>query len=356
MGIESEIISQLKKEQKSLLPVPGLEFQFIKKLQAGMAFHPDFQAVGKFQEQRFRIIGEVVVQHSSAIFSDKLLKLNAYTTGKTDCVSVIVARYLSPDRQKKCKDAGINFIDLSGNVLFIYGSLYIERVGFPNRFPEKRRGRGPFSDKASLILRLLLSQKNKMWGIRELAGSVNLDPGFVSRMARELEKRNYAVRVNSKIRIRSAKSILDDWVHEYNYKKNRDLKLFLLASDPEVIIKKLRNLNIPEDINYMLGLHAGGSLVAPYAAYNLVHIYIQSQQNADYFITQLKLREADQGENIVLLFPFYKQSAFYGKQKSRGLWVASDIQLYLDLYNYPLRGLEQAEHLFKKRLAYLNNI
>ena len=96
------------------------------------------------------------------------------------------------------------------NVLLSFKNLYIERVGFSNRFPEERRGRSPFSDKASLILRLLLSQKNRLWGIRELASDLELDPGFVSRMARELEKRNYAARVNSKIRIRNAKSILED--------------------------------------------------------------------------------------------------------------------------------------------------
>ena len=32
------------------------------------------------------------------------------------------------------------------------------------------------------------------------------------------------------------------------------------------------------------------------------------------------------------------------------LWVVSDLQLYLDLHNYPIRGLEQAEHLYEKRL------
>jgi hypothetical protein len=29
------------------------------------------------------------------------------------------------------------------------------------------------------------------------------------------------------------------------------------------------------------------------------------------------------------------------------------IQLYLDLYNYPIRGLEQAEHLYERRLKKL---
>jgi len=53
---------------------------------------------------------------------------------------------------------------------------------------------------------------------------------------------------------------------------------------------------------------------------------------------------------VILLYPYYKYSAFYGKLKIQGLWVVSDIQLYLDLYKYPLRGVEQAEDLYEKHL------
>jgi len=50
---------------------------------------------------------------------------------------------------------------------------------------------------------------------------------------------------------------------------------------------------------------------------------------------------------------YYKHSVFYKKQKVKESWVVSDIQLYLDLYNYPIRGLEQAEHIYAKRLKQL---
>ena len=68
MAIESEIISQLKKEQKVLLPVPGLKLQFEKKQLEELSFRPDFQALVKFKDKRFRIIGEVIAQNSSVIF------------------------------------------------------------------------------------------------------------------------------------------------------------------------------------------------------------------------------------------------------------------------------------------------
>ncbi|GAH74242.1 unnamed protein product, partial [marine sediment metagenome] len=242
------------------------------------------------------------------------------------------------------------FLDLSGNVFLEYEDLYIERIGFPNHFPEERRGRGPFSDKASLILRAIFPNKEKLWGVRELAQSVNLNPGFVSRMARELEKRNYVVRLNGKLKLRDPKSILEDWVREYDYNKNREVKFFYLGKSPDEIIGKVRDIDISERIQYAFGLQAGANLASPYAVYNEVHIYIPGRDSIEFFEKRLKLKQAQQGANVIFLLPYYKQSVFYGKQKIRGLWVVSDIQLYLDLYNYPIRGLEQAEHLYEKRL------
>jgi hypothetical protein len=57
-----------------------------------------------------------------------------------------------------------------------------------------------------------------------------------------------------------------------------------------------------------------------------------------------------QGTNVILVSPYYRHSVFYDKQKANNLVLVSDIQLYLDLYHYPLRGLEQAEHLYEKRI------
>jgi hypothetical protein len=354
MNNESKIIDRLKKEHKKLLPVPGLEIKFETKPSADQIFQVDFQALVIFGDLSFSIIGEVVSQNIAAIFKNKLSHLESYAA-ENDSVPVIVARYLSPEKREECKCAGINFIDLSGNVFLMHKSLYIERVGFPNRFPEERKGRGPFSDKASLILRLLLSHKNRSWGIRELAGLINLNPGFVSRMVKELEKRNYVARANAKIRLRNAESIMDDWVRDYNFRKNKQINYFCQAENPQHIIAKLRKPKISKNIDYALGLQAGANLIAPFAVFDSVHIYVQNQEAIKYFEDKLKLKAVEQGANIVFLIPFYKYSVFYDMQKVKDLWVVSDIQLYLDLYNYPIRGLEQAEHLYEKRLKNIIN-
>ena len=68
------------------------------------------------------------------------------------------------------------------------------------------------------------------------------------------------------------------------------------------------------------------------------------------FEKELDLKDAAQGANLVLMLPYYKHSVFYDCREIEGLRVVSDIQLYLDLYGYPVRGREQAAYLFDKRL------
>ncbi|MGD9076140.1 MAG: type IV toxin-antitoxin system AbiEi family antitoxin [Desulfobacteraceae bacterium] len=347
---DKKIIEQLNQELKDLIPLKGFRARFELQPSFGEKWRPDFVGKVFFKNLQFKIVGEIVSQQSFSMFKEKISLLKSYAGQDLDSVPVILAEYLSANRRKECQNAGIYFVDMSGNVFLEYGGLYIERVGFPNRFPEKRKGRGPFSDKASLILRAMFPSRGKLWGVRELAESVSLNPGFVSRMARELERRRYVQRVGSKLKIRDPKSILEDWVREYDYQKNKAVRYFSLAKGPDEIIAKVSGADISESVQYAFGLHAGANLVSPYAVYNEVHVYIPSLDNISLLAKKLKLREAEEGGNFVFLLPHYKHSVFYDKKKVRGLWVVSDLQLYLDLYNYPIRGLEQAEHLYEKRL------
>jgi len=169
-------------------------------------------------------------------------------------------------------------------------------------------------------------------------------------MVRELEKRNYIYRKDSKFMFQDTESILKDWVHEYDLKKNKEVRFFCLSKGPGEILEKIRRIKIPEKIKYAFGFHAGANLISPYAVYNEVHIYIRDKDNIKWFVKNLELREVEEGANIIFLLPFYKYSVFYEIQKREGLNIVSDLQLYLDLYKYPIRGIEQAEHIYESRL------
>lgn len=57
------------------------------------------------------------------------------------------------------------------------------------------------------------------------------------------------------------------------------------------------------------------------------------------------------GENVTF-FATLDGSPLMFRQQIGDACVASDVQLYLDLWAWPMRGKEQAIHLRKERLAY----
>ena len=144
-----KIIEQLNQEIKDLIPLKGFRARFELQPSLGEKWRPDFVGKVFFKNLQFKIVGEIVSQQSFSMFKEKISLLKSYAGQDLDSVPVILAEYLSANRRKECQNAGIYFVDMSGNVFLEYDGLYIERVGFPNRFPEKRKGRGPFSDKAS---------------------------------------------------------------------------------------------------------------------------------------------------------------------------------------------------------------
>jgi len=351
MKPEQQIIKELKISLKKLLPLKGLKVEM--KSISGMDVFPDLVAQVEHEGLSFQLIVEAVAQNSLPVFKNKIARLKAAVAEHPEAVPVLAARYLSPQRRSMCQDEGICFMDLSGNVFIKFKSFYVEKIGFANKFPEERMGRDPFSDKASLILRAMLKGGEHLWGVRELAQEIHLDPGYISRMAKELEGRNYIMRVKSKLKLRDPEGILDDWVRNYSYKKNRLFGYFVMAESSADILEKLRNLDIPAGVDYALSVQAGASLVAPYAAFQEVHIYVGNEKALAYFEKQLNLSKAEQGANLALMFPYYRHSVFYDSRIVKKLRIVSDLQLYLDLHRYPIRGLEQAEHLFDKKLKHI---
>ena len=208
MAKRNEIIRDLNSRIKELIPVRDLAIRIKAEPLLENDLRPDLLMHISYENLEFDLVGEVVLQQSFSVLKAKIAAVKSYVSHGRSMVPIIIAEYLSPERRDQCQRGGVFFLDLSGNVFIKYKSLYLERVGFPNLFPEKRKGRGIFSDKASLILREAFKDVKKQWGVRELARVIGIDPGFVSRMGKELEKRDYFIRVNSKLVSLDRKSVV----------------------------------------------------------------------------------------------------------------------------------------------------
>jgi hypothetical protein len=276
-------------------------------------------------------------------------------------IPVIASPYLSPASQQLLRDANAAFVDYAGNAWLTAPGIHVDRRGFANPSKEERGQRDLFSDKASLILRTLLVALSPM-GVREIASNVSskderirLTPGYVSKVVKELERRGYAARRDEKIVLRHAQELLRDWTSAHRGRRRpTPQSYFILAASAEDLLPRIAASFDAEGADYVFTGHAGASLVDRHAVFDVVDVYVRDLEDAAPALANLGARRAERGGNLNVSVPYYRESAFYDRQMSKGeMKVASDLQLYLDLYDYPVRGREQAEHLYERRLRTL---
>jgi len=330
---------------KQLFPRGAVE---VGRCEAAGRGRPDCEAWVSLGDRNLRLLVEFKQMGSEARLKEAMELLRRRQSEHPSRLWVLAAPFLSSSRQDLLRESGVPFFDLAGNAWIVADAVHIDRRGFPNPFLEQRRSRGPFSDKASLVLRALIASGPGR-GVRGIAKQVGLSPGYVSKVVQELEERGYVARREDGLALRHGQELLQDWVHAYRRHWIERRGYFVPVTRAQAVMDAMRKAPISDE--YALALQAGASLVAPYADFDVVDVYVHGIDAAIALAKQLDARAVERGANLRVSVPYYRISAFFDRQEAAGLPVVSDLQLYLDLYDYPLRGREQAEQILERRLG-----
>lgn len=204
-----------------------------------------------------------------------------------------------------------------------------------------------FSPSASRAIRVLLSNPKKPLTIYRLAKESGVAYSHVHGLVKELLKQGLCWDVGPrKFVLTKPEELLDRWAHYYSYSTfNRITSYYSPETEIEKILRKVTQVAETNDLTYGVTLHAGMSFVHPFVRPVDLHFYIEPGDE-EKWVKGLGLELIELGGNIHLARPFDK-GVFYGLQNVRKVKVVSNIQLYLDLFNYPARGREAANHLKK---------
>ncbi|MBA7541837.1 hypothetical protein ES705_34153 [subsurface metagenome] len=204
-----------------------------------------------------------------------------------------------------------------------------------------------FADKASLVLRKILKDPERKWVVRDFTGPGGVSLGMSQEVLKAMEKKGYIERVkkgpNSYAILTNKDKLISDWVEEYNFDQN---VIDTYYSANKNILNKFRK--VLKENQYALTLHTGANLITSFVRTEEIFIYMNLKEWKKDILDirqKLDLKELVRGGNIHLIHPFYKNSVFLNTQKIKGYTVVSNLQLYLDLYNFQPRGREQVEHL-----------
>ena len=209
--------------------------------------------------------------------------------------------------------------------------------------------RNIFADKASLILRKMLSHPEKKWVIREFTGEDGVSIGMAQGVFETMTKRGYIERIkrgpDSYALLTNIHELVSDWVSAYRFEFN---EVDTYYSPDKNIVSKLKDYL--KDKQYALTLHSGANLTTSFVITDHVYLYFRPQSWEKDILDlrqRLDLKELVRGGNIYIIRPHYKKSVFYNARTIKGYKVVSNLQLYLDLYSFQPRGQEHAAYLKK---------
>jgi DNA-binding MarR family transcriptional regulator len=361
--LRDKILNNIKEifdESGFLEVIRVVENPTIEDVKAGVGFfRPDFAIrVRPASAKIIDLLFEIETNAQPRFVRSTALNMSDACSMLRNSYCVLGAPYLSEASMKICREYGIGYIDLAGNSLLNFESVFIKTEGRPNPYVSTRPLRNLFSPKSTRVLRVLLTNPNQGWYVKDIAEEAKVSLGKASNVKQRLLDYEYAEQVpgqrQKKIRLADPEKLLKDWADNYSYIDNRLFSYYSLE-DPMEIEERIMSFCANTGVRCALTLTSADARLTHFlrgAARSFMYIEKPLEPAASYLglnEVDLGLKEVDSGENVTIMVP-YDEGVFYGVQEVDNLNIVSDIQLYLDLQGYRQRGKDAAEFLLDRRI------
>lgn len=272
-------------------------------------------------------------------------------------VPLVAAPAISASGRELLRRHKMGYWDAGGSLYVeLPWALYlIERPVPPGR---PRIVRNVYRGSTARVLHALLLEPGKAWHVSGLAQRAQVSVSTVHQVCTFLEQQLWmdkegrgprAVRV-----IREPGALLDAWAAAHALAEYEAHRFHRWTRDPAELLGDVTRALASLDVEHALTLGSGARFVAPHAT-DADRVWLLMPASAaarlDDFASAADLRRVDEGETVTA-FLTRERSPLLFRREVQGFWVASDVQLYLDLWAWPQRGKEQARHLRTERLGY----
>jgi len=190
--------------------------------------------------------------------------------------------------------------------------------------------------------------------MQELEESASVSPSWCYKIVDELRARGYAKETYEGVALANPVAILRDWCGVYDWSRNTHQSYALPFSADEVL-PSLEQAFAKHTIEWALTLTSGARHRVGYVSgIEGHHVYALASGPADLVraLADVFAEPVQAGGNLTLLAPpYYGSAVFIGAERVENVPLVSDLQMFLDLTRYPVRGPETASVLLQQRIA-----
>jgi DNA-binding transcriptional regulator YhcF (GntR family) len=275
---------------------------------------------------------------------------------RADEALLVYAPALSATSREWLREEGVGYLDSQQNLFLIADGVYLYcESGLK---PEKSQGGVDsqiFRGRATQVLQALLHSRERTWHVTDLAEEAGVAPGTALRVCEKLEKMLIVEREGrgpSCVRhLTRPAALLDIWAQNHRLDQYEIRHYYRRMPDADTLTRTIGSAVEAQGGTYAATLSAGAMHRAPFLSeLGQTSILVPADMDLDQLALDARLEPVDQGYNVLLLATRNRGPLMY-RQREGDLWVANDVQIYIDLYASPGRGRQQADHLRRERIG-----
>lgn len=272
-----------------------------------------------------------------------------------ETVPVLVAESISPGAREILKSERVGYYD-SGGSLYVPAQgvhLYVDR---PLPKPLSRSIRSLFAGRRAQVLHALLVH-DEWYQVKKLAHRARVSHATASQVLSELERYEWVVSrgmgPNKERHLVEPAALLDAWVKQHAALPAPPMRRFFVPSvRAEGLVEKIAHVFAAHDADYAITHEAAAQCYAPLlSAVSRVHCRLLAGQNTEQALRELDARVVSEGMNLAVIEVQSSDELLFCNQLE-GVWLASPVQVYLDLAHGAGRTKELADHLRRERIGF----
>ncbi len=269
---------------------------------------------------------------------------------------LLAAQSISPGAKELLADKRVGYYD-SGGSLFIPADIIYVHVDKPPPKALAKSIRSVFSGRRAQVLHALLMRHGQWIGGKEIAEEAQVSPATASQVLTELERFDWVVSQGrgpgKRRQLREPGALLDAWAKQLSEMRPPAMRRYFVPSlRGEGLLRKVAEVCAANEAEYAITHEAAGQRYAPFlSTVSQVRCRLIAGAAEDGALGALDARLVDQGANLAII-EIKSPGELLFRESVDGIWLASPVQVYLDLMRSEGRAGEMAGHLRQQKIGF----
>jgi hypothetical protein len=282
---------------------------------------------------------------------------NRWAHGSTkEIIPLLLAVSISPGAKELLKEERVGYFD-SGGSLYVPAEgayLYVEK---PPPKSLMKSMRSLFSGRRSQVLHALLMRRTEWFGVKELATLAEVSSATASQVLTDLDRSEWLESrgqgPNKERHLREPTALLDGWTKQLATMRAPFMRRYYVSSvRTEELMQRLDQVCAARGAEYAITHEVAGQRYAPFLS-NIAQVRARllAGPAAEQAIGDLDARVVNEGANLFVIDVKTSGELLF-RERVDGAWLASPVQVYLDLMRSEGRSKELAQHVREERIGF----